>query len=410
LEIVALYTSPEALPTALAAGARHLAATVEGFALVYRVGTSDDEPDGWAGFTCAKDAQAASRHLAEFRHETERSEGAIVTQAPESPPRIWARAAGGLFGFGLRHDGELRGVALIGCPGPWPRMRKAEVDSILGQLGLVLDHYATRERDPEGEEEPTDELLRMSEQLFAQDIELIKKNERIDQVEQLHDDLIDKTSKELRVPVRSILERIISVLSTEHENLGEASRLALREALDDGNCVLRTLQVLGDLWRVKQDDVRIAAEDVNLHEVVEEAIFNVRDRLRPDVELVRRLPDSLPKVRTDVARLSQILFLILDNAVKFTHRGRVELELALEEGQLLVDVIDTGVGISAEDREQIFEEFFQVDTSREGRYSGAGLGLTLARALVERMGGAISVSSEIGRGSRFGFTLPVKPS
>jgi signal transduction histidine kinase len=289
-------------------------------------------------------------------------------------------------------------------------MRKAEVDSILGQLGLVLDHYATREREPDGQEEPTEELLRMSEQLFAQDIELIKKNERIDQVEQLHDDLIDKTSKELRVPVRSILERIISVLSTEHENLGEPSRLALREALDDGNCVLRTLQVLGDLWRVKQDDVRIAAEDVNLHEVVEEAIFNVRDRLRPDVELVRRLPDSLPKVRTDVARLSQILFLILDNAVKFTHRGRVELELALEEGQLLVDVIDTGVGISAEDREQIFEEFFQVDTSREGRYSGAGLGLTLARALVERMGGAISVSSEIGRGSRFGFTLPVKPS
>jgi signal transduction histidine kinase len=407
VEIVALYTSPETLPTALAAGARHLAATVEGFALVYRPESEVTEPDGWAGFTCARDAQVAGEHLADFRKRVAIAEGPILMQAPDTPPRIWARAAGGVYGFGLRHDGELRGIAMIGCPGPWPRIRKAEIDSILGQLGLVLDHCAVRE-GREVSEEPPDEMLRMSEQLFAQDIELIKKTERIDHVERLHDDLIDKTSQELRTPINGILERIISVLAAEHESLGEPARRALREALDDGNCVLRTLQTLQDLGRTKRDDVHIHVEDVNLYEVVDEAVFNVRDRLHPDVELEKRLPGSLPKVRTDVTKLSQILFLILDNAVKFTQRGRVELELMLEEGQLLVSVTDTGIGISPEDQDQIFDEFFQVDASREGAYRGAGLGLTLARALVERLGGAISVSSEIGRGARFGFTLPVK--
>jgi signal transduction histidine kinase len=407
VEIVALYTSPETLPTALAAGARHLAATVEGFALVYRPGSGESEPDGWAGFTCARDAQVASEHLAEFRKQLALADGPLLTQAPDAPPRIWARAAGGVYGFGLRHGGELRGLALVGCPGAWPRMRKAEIDSILGQLALVLDHCAAREGAP-APEEPPEELLRMSEQLFAQDIELIKKKERIDHVERLHDDLIEKTSQELRTPISGILERIISVLSTEHESLGDPARKALREALDDGNTVLRTLQTLQDLWRTKRGDVPVEVEDVNLYEAVDEAIFNVRDRLRPDVELEKRLPGSLPEVRTDMAKLSQILFLILDNAVKFTPRGRVELELMLEEGQLLVNVIDTGIGISPEDHDQIFEEFFQVDPSRDGPYPGAGLGLTLARALVERMGGAIGVSSEIGRGTRFGFTLPVK--
>jgi len=407
VEIVALYPSPETLPTALAAGARHLAAIVEGFALVYRPESDTTEPDGWAGFTCARDAQAAGEHLAEFRKRIAIAEAPILIQAPDAPPRIWARAAGGVYGFALRHCGGLRGVAMVGCPGPWPRIRKAEIDSILGQLGLVLDHCAARESSPAAEE-PPDEVLQMSEQLFAQDIELIKKSERIDHVEQLHDDLIDKTSQELRTPINGILERIISVLSTEHESLSDPARKALREALDDGNSVLRTLQTLQDLWRTKRDGVDIQVNDVNLYEVVEEAVFNVRDHLHPDVELEKRLPGSLPKIRTDVAKLSQILFLILDNAVKFTRRGRVELEVMLEEGQLLVNVTDTGIGISPEDQEQIFEEFFQVDPTRDGSYSGAGLGLTLARALVERMGGAIGISSEIGRGSRFGFTLPVK--
>jgi signal transduction histidine kinase len=162
-----------------------------------------------------------------------------------------------------------------------------------------------------------------------------------------------------------------------------------------------------DLWKLKQGPGPLEIREINLYEVVEEAIFNVQDRLEPGVEIVRSLPSGLPRIRTDLAKLNQILFSLLDNAVKFTQSGRIELDLQLEEGQLLCTVVDTGIGMTPEDQKRAVEEFFQVDSSADGRHRGAGLGLPLASALVARLGGAVSVTSEVGRGSRFSFTLPV---
>src|SRR5215470_2809494 len=413
MEILALYTSPDTLGSALAAGARHLAAALQGFALVYQSGRSASEPDGWAGFTCAKDAQIAGAELDEFVREAEGSERPIRIDAPEGSPRIWTRGAGGVYGFPIRQNGQVRGVALLGCPGPWPRVQNAGVESILRQIALVLDHHAVSSTGPAARPgardgtDPSDELLRLSEQLLAQDIELIKRDERLSLVERLKADLIETMSYELRAPLNSIIERVISVLANEHENMSSTGRDSLRGVLDDGNALMRMLQNILDLWRVKQGEITVEVQDVNLAEVVEEAIFNVRDTLQPEVTFEKRLPSTLPKIRTDLAKLNQILFHLLDNAAKFTRRGRIELDLSLEEGQLFCSVTDTGIGIAPDDQEQIFDEFFRVDSSADSRHRGAGLGLTLARALIEKLGGALSVQSEIGQGSRFSFTLPV---
>jgi len=405
MEILALYSSPESLTTALAAGARHLAAAVDGFALIYQLST-EEEPDGWAGFTCAKDASTAGAALATFRGETCTSERPLRCEAPTEPARIWSRAAGGIYGFPLRHDSHARGVAIVGCPGPWPRMRSAEFESTLRQIALVLDHHAVSSNGTSAGD-PSDELLKLSEQLLAQDIELIKQDEKLEEVERLKSDLIEKMSHELGTPLQRITERVISVLATQHENLSDAARSSLREALDEGQALTRTLQNILDLWRLKQRAVRIENQDVHLSEVVDEAIFNVRDRLRKGVTLQKKVPPELPKVRTDLHKLNQILFQILDNAVKFTLKGRIELELSVEDGQLLCLITDTGIGIAADDCSEVFEEFFQVDNSADSRFRGSGLGLTLAKALIELLGGALSLSSEIGQGTRFSFTLPV---
>jgi signal transduction histidine kinase len=275
----------------------------------------------------------------------------------------------------------------------------------------VLDHHevsnGTTAPVPAADAEPSDEVLRLSEQLLAQDIELIKREERLTLVERLKADLIETMSYELRAPLNSIIERVISVLANEHENLSSSGRDALRGVLDDGNALMRMLQNILDLWRVKQGEVAVDVQDVNLAEVMEEAIFNVRDTLQPDVVLEKRLPAGLPKIRTDLAKLNQILFHLLDNAAKFTRRGRIELEISLEDGQLFCSVIDSGIGIAPDDQDQIFDEFYRVDSSPDSRHRGAGLGLTLARALIEKLGGALSVQSEIGQGSRFSFSLPV---
>ncbi len=406
MEILGLYSSPETLNTALAAGARHLAATLQGFALIYRTESRPTDPDGWAGFTCAGDAEAAGAVLAEFTAQAKLADRPLRTEAPEEPSRIWSRAAGGVFGFPLSHNGRPRGVAILGYPAEWPRMRNAEVESILRQIALILDHHQIAQ-SPEAGGDPSEEVLRLSEQLFAQDLEFIKQEERLGQAEQLKSDLIEKMSWELRSPLNSIIERVISVLANEHGNLSESGREWLRAALDDGNALLRTLQNILDLWRVKQNELRVELQATNLAEVVEEAVFYVRDSLSSEVSFSRKVPSQLPKVRTDLAKLNQILFHLLDNAAKFTPHGEIELEVRLEEGQLLCSVTDTGIGIAPDDQSEIFDEFFLVDNSPDSKHRGAGLGLTLAKALVECLGGAISFTSEIGRGSRFSFTLPV---
>ena len=181
MEILGLYSSPETLNTALAAGARHLAGTLQGFALIYRSGSNVSEPDGWAGFTCASDAMTAGSVLTEFIQEATYADRPSRAEAPVEPPRIWSRAAGGVFGFPLSQSGRTRGVAILGYPAEWPRMRNAEVESILRQISLI-DHCSITQ-GPENDD-PSDEVLRLSEQLFAQDLELIKQEERLGVVPQ----------------------------------------------------------------------------------------------------------------------------------------------------------------------------------------------------------------------------------
>ena len=408
MDLLALYRSPEALPEVYTAGAQYLAELLQGFALVYGEGANGRDPAGWAGLASRDEARTAGAALDAFLKQVAASDRGLRANPPAEPRSVAEKGAGGIFGFPLRQDGRTRGVALVGCPGPWPRPRSPRIEAALRQLTLVLDHCALHsESRGKKEDGDTDEMLQLSEQLLAYEVELKRAQERVAEVEKGRDELVEKLSHELRIPVHGMSERVISVLTAEHDAISPSSREALRQALDDGATFLRTLQHMLDLWRLKQGPVPLEIRTINLYEVIEEAIFNVQDRLEPGVEIVRSLPSGLPRIRTDLAKLNQILFALLDNAVKFTLKGRIELELSLEDGQLLCTVQDTGIGMTPQDQKRAFEEFFQVDAPAGGRHRGAGLGLSLTQMLVSRMGGALSVSSEIGRGSRFSFTLPV---
>jgi len=111
----------------------------------------------------------------------------------------------------------------------------------------------------------------------------------------------------------------------------------------------------------------------------------------------------------DERKIKQILLNLLSNAVKFTPEGgRVDVDAVSADGAVEVSVSDTGIGIAPQDQETIFEEFRQVGTDYAQKREGTGLGLTLTRKFVELHGGKIWVESEVGKGSRFTFTLPVR--
>jgi two-component system sensor histidine kinase ChiS len=124
------------------------------------------------------------------------------------------------------------------------------------------------------------------------------------------------------------------------------------------------------------------------------------------LELRFSIEENLPPIYVDSRKLYQIFINIVGNAVKFTHKGEIEVRAQLRENVVLFTVRDTGIGIARDNIPLIFEEFRQLDGSITRKYGGAGIGLSLAKKLVELHEGEIWVDSELGKGSTFYFTIP----
>jgi signal transduction histidine kinase len=149
--------------------------------------------------------------------------------------------------------------------------------------------------------------------------------------------------------------------------------------------------------------------DFHLPAALDNALTLVRERAgRRGIALHAALDDRIEYIRADERKIKQVLLNLLSNAIKFTPEGgRIDVRAALGDGVVEVSVSDTGVGIAPEDQEAIFEEFRQVGTAAK-KVEGTGLGLALSRKFVELHGGRIWVESQVGEGSTFTFTIPVR--
>ncbi len=414
--VVSSDSDPSLLRTLRAATARASEVSGGGLALFFGAEPSGAYPlRAAAGVDDDAQARVAAAAAEAAVRETIRGNEArrVVPEVSLGP-----RAQAGLLIAPLASRGRSHGALVVGLPAEPDRQMLAGLSSLAESMALRLDHAALEARLAKAEhelagqqrehEQNSDEILKLSEALLAQDVELLQNNERLGKIEKLKADFIEKMSRELRTPLNSIIECIISVLAGENENLPESARGSLRTALDEGTVFLRTLQNILDLWRLKQGELPLAHQEVNFREVVEEAIFSVQDTLgdKP-IRIEKHVSEPLPKVRTDLAKVNQVLFLLLDNAVKFTARGTIDIRVRVDQGRLSCEIQDTGIGICADDRQFIFDEFYQVDEARSTQYRGSGLGLTLVRDLVVLLDGELELDSEVGRGTRVRFDIPV---
>jgi signal transduction histidine kinase len=149
--------------------------------------------------------------------------------------------------------------------------------------------------------------------------------------------------------------------------------------------------------------------DFHLPTALDSAMTLVRERAgRRGIALHTNIDNRLGQIQADERKVRQVVLNLLSNAIKFTlEGGRIEVGAVLRDGGVEVAVSDTGVGIAPDDQEAVFEEFRQVGTA-DKKIEGTGLGLTLCRKFVELHGGRIWVKSELGQGSTFTFTLPVR--
>jgi signal transduction histidine kinase len=215
-------------------------------------------------------------------------------------------------------------------------------------------------------------------------------------------------SHELRTPLNAILGFSQVLRQGLFGEINPKQEEYLDDILSSGNHLLSLINDVLDLSKVEAGQVELEHAPFSLRETLDRGVVTVRERAsKAGIGLSLDLAPDVDLVRGDERRLRQVVFNLLSNAIKFTPAGgtiRVATRRGAEEAE--VSVADTGPGIAVEDRERIFEEFQQTDVGASQR-EGTGLGLALSRRLVELHGGRIWVESELGRGSRFVFTLPL---
>jgi PAS domain S-box-containing protein len=253
-----------------------------------------------------------------------------------------------------------------------------------------------------------DELVALMVYLGQQIGQYLDRKASEREAEILKDQFFALVSHELRTPLTSIIGYLELVLE-DSETLAPNQRRFL--SVVDRNA-RRLLRLVGDLLFVAHVEAgRLALEmgEVDLRTLTTEAVEAARPRAEGKDLALEAVVDGVPPMAGDRDRLAQVLDNLVSNAVKFTpERGSVTVRLTAQDSQALIEVEDSGVGIPAAEQERLFERFFRASTATERAIPGVGLGLTIAKAIVEAHGGALDFESVVGTGTTFRVHLPLR--
>lgn len=226
--------------------------------------------------------------------------------------------------------------------------------------------------------------------------------------DRLQNEFLAKTSHELRTPLQGIQNLSQSLL----EGTGGPLRQQQQEGiLLINNVGERLTYIVEDLLhasKIKSGELSSSATAINLN-IIQEVVaeMNLLLPLPEKVKIINKVPENLPPVYVDEQRLKKIIFNLMNNAIKFTQSGEITISAEPQGNEMAISVSDTGIGIADEYLELIFSSFYQGTSNLQTGSSGLGLGLTIAKQLVELSDGTISVSSEIGHGTSFTIRLPL---
>jgi signal transduction histidine kinase len=239
--------------------------------------------------------------------------------------------------------------------------------------------------------------------------ELADKGRQLEVASQHKSEFLANMSHELRTPLNAIIGFSEVLTDRMFGELNEKQEEYLKDIYASGTHLLSLINDILDLSKIEAGRMELELTEFDLPTALDNAITLVRERAaRHGISLHKSFDERLGQVHAVERKVRQIVLNLLSNAIKFTPEGgRIEVQVAPKDGLVEVSVSDTGVGIAPEDQEKVFEEFRQVGTAAK-KVEGTGLGLTLCRKFVELHGGRIWVKSEVGVGSTFTFTVPVR--
>lgn len=277
-----------------------------------------------------------------------------------------------------------------------------QLENLVNELRDLNDQYQMQNKQIV---EQNEELKQLHRQLKEKAEELEKQRAKAIELTKVKSEFLASMSHELRTPLISILGltdlmlKDTSVLTKEKERLNIVNR--------NGKKLLGLINNILEFSKFESGKIDVKKETFILADLIEEIQANVKQlTLEKNLKLVLEIPTNKTiLLNTDKDKLEQVLLNLIVNAVKFTEAGFVKLKVAANINDLRFEVEDSGIGISDEHQKDIFNEFKQVDGSTSRKYGGAGLGLAISKKYIELMGGALTLKSEIGKGSTFSFNL-----
>ena len=268
------------------------------------------------------------------------------------------------------------------------------------------DRYAKELRELNIELE--DKVRDRTRELEATNQELQIANLKIREADKLKSEFLANMSHELRTPMNAIIGFTRLVRRKSADLLPRRQRENLEKVEISAKQLLALINDILDLSKIEAGKMTLNIMPFDLTPVVDTCFSTVESLVRGEkVRLLKEVPDDLPEMLSDQDKLKQIIINLLSNALKFTEDGEVKLSASLEGAWLRIAVSDTGIGISPDALDYIFDEFRQVDGTSTREHGGTGLGLAITKKLTHLLGGTIDVGSVEGEGCTFTVTLPL---
>lgn len=257
-----------------------------------------------------------------------------------------------------------------------------------------------------------EEHLRVIQERYTRELthhneELALRNLEVERANRLKTEFLASMSHELRTPLHTIIGFSELLAEQRQGPLTEKQKRFVDHIHLDSLHLLELINDILDLSKIESGRIELRKEELDLRKTIEESLGSIRPLAQTKSLRLETSINPLGTIDADALRVRQILVNLLSNAVKFTPAGgRIVVSARRNGGFAEVTVADTGIGIPPQEQDAIFDIFHQVGATTKGVREGTGLGLAITKRLVEQHGGAITVASEPGKGSRFTFTIP----
>jgi signal transduction histidine kinase len=278
-----------------------------------------------------------------------------------------------------------------------------EEDITLNEVVAILKKSQELMAVNEELKQKSQELKQLTEQLQAA-------NEQLLLTDKLKDDFLATVTHEIRTPLTSI--KALSEILYDNDDLEHEERQHfLSTIIKESDRLSRLINQVLDLEKLESGKARVSNETVYLEGIIEDSLETIEQLAKDKGVKIKKIIDKkLPTFQGDKDRIMQVMVNLLSNALKFTEpsKGIITITCYNEDKNLYVNVIDDGAGISKDYQELIFDKFYQAHDQTIKKPKGSGLGLTISKRIIELHNGKIWVESEVGKGSKFSFMIPLE--